>query len=299
MATTGRAVPTRFGVVGAPGAVWVAASGGYELALDGTTLRCRNGKGRVLRSIPKPVRESTVAERLRALADWLARHEAACLARVEAWMLGSVPVPTAVIAGLWVDSAWRDALGDAVVAAGGEAGFLRGIDEAGRAGIVTLDGETRWLSGETLVIPHPVLLDDLDDLRELALELGAGQGVQQLLRDTYRKPRGLDEARGQAGAFADGYFAELRHATGRAAGLGFRVRGGYAVCRAFDGGVPVEVRYWLGADEPEWPTWTGELVWVDSEERRLTLDAVGPVAWSEGIRMASLVYAGRAGSGEG
>jgi hypothetical protein len=36
---------------------------------------------------------------------------------------------------------------------------------------------------------------------------------------------------------------------------------------------------------------------VDEEERQLTLGQVGPVAWSEGVRMASLIYAGRLDNG--
>jgi hypothetical protein len=279
------------------GAVWVPATGGYELTLDGGELRCRNPGGKPLRSIPKPVRESAAAEQLRALRDWLARHEAECRVAVETWMLGSMPVPAAAVAAVWQDPAWRSQLENAVVTVPGDAGlvtgFLRGVDGRGRLGIVNLDGETEWPAGEALSIPHPVRLDDLEDLREFAIELGIEQRIRQLLRDVHRKPDDLAEARGRARAYADGRFAELRHALGRAASLGFRVRGGYATCGAFDDGIAVEARYWLGADAPEGETWTGELVWVDDDERQLDLGAVGPVAWSEGIRMAALIYAAR------
>jgi hypothetical protein len=60
----------------------------------------------------------------------------------------------------------------------------------------------------------------------------------------------------------------------------------------------VEARFWLGADHPEGETWTGELVWVDDQEQQLDLAQVGPVAWSEGTRMAALVYAARVTEGE-
>jgi hypothetical protein len=286
---------------GSAGPVWIPAVDGYELTLDGDKLVCRNAKGKVLRSVPKPARESDAAEHLRALRDWLARHEAACRATVEAWMLGSMPVPSAVIATVWPDPAWRAQLDNLVVATGDGtdrvAGFLRGVDEAGRAGVVNLDGETEWLAAESLVIPHPVLLDDLDELREFALELGIEQQARQLLREVHHKPDDPDDAREQASAFANGRFKELRHALARASNLGFRVRGGYATCRAFDGGVPVEARYWLGADAPEWESMTGELIWVDIDEKGLDLASVGPVAWSEGIRMAALVFAGRVEEG--
>lgn len=277
------------------------ATGGYELLLDGGELRCRNPAGKVLRSIPKPVRESEAAERLRALRDWLARHEADCRAAVETWMLGSMPVPAPLVAAVWPDPAWRAQLEDAVVATGGAGaatGFLRGADERGRLGIVNLDGETEWPACDTLTIPHPVNLPDLDDFREFALELGVEQRIAQLLRDVHRKPDDPDAARDRARSYAGGHFAELRHALGRASSLGFRVRGGYATCRAFDGGTGVEARYWLGADDPSAEAWTGELVWVDEDEHQLDLAAVGPVAWSEGIRMAALIHAGRVAEGE-
>jgi len=35
------------------------------------------------------------------------------------------------------------------------------------------------------------------------------------------------------------------------------------------------------------------MVWVDERERALTLAELGPVAFSEGMRMASAIYAGR------
>ena len=172
-------------------------------------------------------------------------------------------------------------------------GLLRGMDERGRVGLVNLDGETEWLALTSVVIPHPVLLEDLDELREFAAELGVVQAVPQLAREVFGVPADRDGSASAVRAYADGVFKELRHASARAARYGFRVRGGYAVCNAFDDGVPVQARYWIGSDEPSYETWTGDLIWVDAEERPLKLAAVGPVAWSEGIRMAELVYSGR------
>lgn len=284
---------------------WVRATDQHELAIDlaNGALVCRNARGRLLKSIPKRVRESAAADRLRALLDWLGRHEAECHATVERWMLGSVPVPAAVLAAVWPDPAWRRPIEHAVVAGVGEdgrpsmdasLGFFRGVGDDGRLGIVDLDGETRWLDDVAVSIPHPVLLDDLDELREFALELSVEQGIQQLLREVNRKPAELEGVSERLDDFAGGRFAESRHAIARAASFGFQVRSGYAVCRAFDGDVPVEARYWLGADDPSWETWTGELIWVDHHERHLSLAQVGPIAWSEGVRMASLIHAGRA-----
>ena len=39
--------------------------------------------------------------------------------------------------------------------------------------------------------------------------------------------------------------------------------------------------------------YTGELLWVDAEENPLGLTEIGPVAYSEGVLMASSIYAGR------
>lgn len=41
--------------------------------------------------------------------------------------------------------------------------------------------------------------------------------------------------------------------------------------------------------------WTGGLTWSheDDASRRLPLREVGPVAWSEGMRMAAALHAGR------
>ena len=74
--------------------------------------------------------------------------------------------------------------------------------------------------------------------------------------------------------------------------MGYRVRGGYAVCPVFEGGRLVEARFWIGADDPEYETSTGDLTWVDDRERPIHLRDVGPVAFSEGMRMAAAIAAG-------
>ena len=55
----------------------------------------------------------------------------------------------------------------------------------------------------------------------------------------------------------------------------------------------MEAAYWLGAEEyPEAETYTGELTWeIDGEI--VPVCKVGPVAYSEGVRMATQIYAGR------
>lgn len=280
---------------------WLDAGGGYALALDDGRLVSRNAKGKKLNSVPAAIRDSEVAVQLRALRDWLVSHDASCAATVESWMLRSLPVPLSALAPLWPDPSWRRALLDTVVApvsAGDEAldwegaGLLRDVDGRG-AGVVTLDGETKRLDVAQLAVPHPVLFDDLSEWRDFATDLGVSQGVPQLYRETFAKPDDIDRNAGQVGDFAHGQFEQLRHALGRCRTIGVTVSGGYAVCKVWESGELTEARYWIGADDPDSPAWTGDIVWIASDSRPIQLVDVGPVAWSEGIRMASLVYAGR------
>jgi hypothetical protein len=279
---------------------WLAAAGGYEVTLEAGVVACRNATGKRLRSVPAALREDPVVVGLRQLAEWLGRHEASCRSEVDRWMVRSLPVPAALLRSVWPDEAWRGALTDLVVAvpdATGafdpdEVGFLRGVDEHG-IGVVTLDGETRRLPASQLLIPHPVLLTELDDLREFAADLGVRQAVDQLFRATWTRPPDLDPDSRRLGTYSGGKFAELRHVVSRATAAGYPVRGGYAVCRVFEGGASVDACYWVGSDDPSWETETGDLVFTDRSGAALRLREVGPVAWSEGVRMAAALYAGR------
>jgi hypothetical protein len=281
---------------------WVPASDGYSLALDGTTLICRNPKGTVLKSVPSAVRKGAEAEGLLAVRDWLLRHDKECRGAVETWMLRSLPVPRSVLAGVWPDPAWSTALRDLVVrgvdAAGAPtSGLLREVT-ADDVGVVTLDGETRRLVGATITIPHPVLLDDLEDSREFLSEIGASQVVPQLFRETFIRPTDLESDRTSVDTWAGARFKELRHVLSRCATLGFRVSGGFATVRVWEDGAPVEGRFWVGADEPTMEAETGPLVFMDSQSRAMKLGDVGRVAWSEGARMAELIAAGRVQQGD-
>ena len=274
---------------------WTEGPDGYSLAIEGATLLCRNAKGKQLKTIPKKVRESEQARRLSDVLLWLERHERDCTARVESWLLGSLPVPSAVLSRVWSDPTWQSLLTDLFVAPadGGEGGFLRGVDDRGRIGVLDLDAESTWLDADRIVLLHPVLIEDLDDVREFALELDITQRLPQLTRQIHRLPDRLDADMNQVDDYAGGRFEQLRHAAGLAGRHGFPVRGGYATCRVIEGGRPVQARYWIGADAPDWETETGSLVWVDDDERVLNLTGVGPIAWSEGLRMAELIHAGR------
>ncbi|MEV7012574.1 DUF4132 domain-containing protein [Streptosporangium sp. NPDC051022] len=278
---------------------WLSAGDGYEVALvEGRVVaRATAGRaaGRQLKSLPKQVREHPETERLRRFAEWLDRHAAACVAQVDTWMVSSLPVPTGLVAEVWPDEAWQAVLRDLVVVGDDpeEAGFLRDVTGSGELRVVNLDGETVRLSPEAVTLPHPVLLPDLEELREFAAELGIVQRVEQIHRATWAKPADLGEKATEVTEFAGGSFASRFGLAARATLLGYRVSGGYVTCAVRDAGRAAGASVWIG--EPYWDgdTETGALTWDDREGRRLPLREVGPVAWSEGMRMASALYAGR------
>lgn len=283
---------------------WIETADGYAVTLDGTRVLCRNAAGRALKQVPGKLRDDPEVVRLRQLAEWLDRHERECLAQADAWLVRSLPVPAALLARVWPDAAWQGALRDLVVApvaAGGgpdltRAGFLRDADPDRGLGVVDLDGDSVRLEAESVLIPHPVLLEEpaeLGELREFAAELDVRQSIGQLFREVWRRPDTVAAGATALDTYAGGRFEQLRHATARAAQHGYRVRGGYATCQTFEDGRPVEAALWLGEDYPEAEAVTGDLEWRGERGGRLRLGEVGPVAWSEGERMASLLYAGR------
>ncbi|MFI9342127.1 DUF4132 domain-containing protein [Streptomyces sp. NPDC052773] len=273
---------------------WVSA-GDYEVALDDGKVVCRNAAGRRLKTVPPKIADDPAVVGLRQLAEWLERHERQCLADVERWMVRSLPVPFAVLVRVWPDPAWRAALRDVVVtgADGAVAGFLRDADAERGLGLVDLDGDTVRLTPRLVRLPHPVLLDDLEELREFAVELGVEQRAQQLFREVWRRPAALDADATSVEDYAGGVFRQLRFLHGRAAQLGYRVRGGHAVCSVLEDGRTVEARVWVGDYDGYEETETGPLVFTDPAGRVLKLGRIGPVAWSEGMRMAAALYAGR------
>jgi hypothetical protein len=288
-------------IIDESGLGWLPAGKGYHLTLDGGKLAARNDKGKRLTSVPKDLRDGDVADQLDALKDWLVEHDRDCMAAVDQWMLRSLPVPRAVLEQVWDDPAWRKPLENAVVVAvradgthdHAQIGLFRGVDAKKGVGVVDLDGETGWLAADRVAIPHPILMPELDAWRELVTQLGTTQGVAQLHRETHARPADTGALGSSVTQFEDGKFAMLMHAVGKARALGYKVRGGFAVCKVWDGEATAEARFWIGADSPEAETLTGALSWVDDRERGLAISAVGPVAFSEGMRMASSIYAAR------
>lgn len=274
---------------------WVPAEDGYALALRDGKIVARSPKGQELSSVPKDLKAGAAYGELENVKEWLLAHEKECLAEVETWMLRSLPTPRAVLAAVFEDEAWRKALENAVVVPGGDAepGLFRGVDPEKGIGLVTLDGETRWTRAETIMIPHPVRVPELDDFRSLSAELGLVQGMSQLFRETFAPPASLDASATTVGDFKNGKFQMLQHALGVARKHGFRVSGGNVLCRVWQEGKVFEARYWIGSEDPTIETYTDDLLWVDEKERPMKIADVHPVAYSEGMRMASLVYAAR------
>lgn len=281
---------------------WLPVGDSYEISLvDGKVVARSTGArttGRPLKTLPKVLRDEPEVERLRQLAQWLDRHTAECLARVDAWVVSSLPVPTGLLARVWPDPAWRDVLRDLVVMGDdpAEPGFLRDVTESGDLRAVNLDGDTVRLSPVCATLPHPVHLPDLAELREFADELEITQRVAQLHRGTWGKSADLRQ-RDTAVTDFRGTTVPSRLAA-RAAALGFRVSGSQVSCRVWEAGRTVEAA--MGFDEDYWDSdaTLGALTWSVVDGPGLRLTDVGPVAWSEGMRMATALSGAATGTGE-
>lgn len=268
---------------------WVGTDVGYDLAFDEGVIVARNAKHKVLKSVPAKAKKTPQWEQLDALSTVLRRHDEEIAGRVQAWVLQSLPVPVVLLREVWPDPSWRTQLADLVITDGERSGFLRDVGPSGLR-VVDVDGETAELTAPTVLIPHPVLLEDLDDLRELAAELGVEQRFDQLFREVHRRPEGIDTDLRSVNDYT-GEYERRAHVASRARSAGFLVRGSYAQQTIVEEGRSVTAQMWIGEAYYE-ETTIDELSWV-SDGRLLSLGEVGPVAWSEGVRMAAHLYAGR------
>jgi hypothetical protein len=266
---------------------WVDAGGGYAVAIDpaGTVL-CRNAKGALQRAVPAAVRKSPAGQQAVLAGDWLAWHTRDCLATVERWLVRSLPVPAGVVAGVWADPAWRAALRNAVVVVADRCGLLREADPARGVALLDPTGTTTWHAGGTLLVPHPVLLPEPAAFRKLLSELGDRQEVAQLYRDVFTRPSGAPGW--WYDAFAGVEVERLSTLTSVSTRLGYQVRQGWATCRVWEGGRRIEAQFLLGEGDPAASAETGSIIWRVGRGELLRLGDVGPIAWSEGVRMAAL-----------
>jgi hypothetical protein len=281
---------------------WLPVGESYEISLVERSLVARStgprSTGRPLKSLPKVLRDSPEVDRLRQLTQWLDRHTAECVARVDAWVMSSLPVPTGLLARVWPDPAWQDVLRDLVVLGDdpAEPGFLRDVTDTGELRVVNLDGETVRLSPASATLPHPVRLPDLAELRDFADELDVAQRIEQLHRGIWERPANLKDRDSTITDFRDSTVPNRLAA--RAATLGFRVAGSRITCRVWEAGRTVEAA--VGFDEDYWSSEVtlGALFWSIVDGPVLRLTEVGPVAWSEGIRMATALSGAMTGTGK-
>lgn len=283
---------------------WLAAGDTYEVALVDGRVVARSAsagsppgqEGKQEGNLPAEIRDRPEVIELQRFAEWLDRHAAECAAQVTTWMVSSLPVPTGLLARVWPDEAWQAALRDIVVAGDGpdDVGFLRDADDSGTLRVVNLDGETVRLTPRTVTLPHPVLLPDLEELRAFAAELDVVQGVEQLDRATWHKPGDLDGRADFVKEFSGAEYRSWFHLSARATSLGYTISGSCVTDRVREAGRIVTTSVGMSDPYTEERAWTGYLTWGDEEGHGcLPLAEVGPVAWSEGMRMAAALHAGR------
>ncbi|MBT3154323.1 DUF4132 domain-containing protein [Streptomyces sp. CHD11] len=283
---------------------WLSAGDTYEVALvDGRVVARSASAGAPAgqepkqgKTLPAGLRDRPEVIGLQRFAEWLDRHAAECAAQVTTWMVSSLPVPAGLLARVWPDEAWQAALRDVVVVGDGpdDVGFLRDADGSGALRVVNLDGETVRLTPRTVTLPHPVLLPDLEELRTFAAESGIVQGVEQIDRATWHRPGDLDGAAATVREFAGAEYRSWFHLSARATSLGYTVSGSSVIDRIRDAGRIFTASVGMSDPYAEEQAWTGDLAWSDEDgHRNLPLTEVGPVAWSEGMRMAAALHAGR------
>jgi hypothetical protein len=143
-------------------------------------------------------------------------------------------------------------------------------------------------------MPHPVLLPDLAGLRAFAAASGLVQGVEQLHRATWHRPDEPGAAARETSRFSGARYRSWFHLSARATSLGYKVTGCDVVNRIRDAGRILTASVDIGNPFYEEEGMTGSLSWRDEERQPVPSAEVGPVAWSEGMRMAAALHAGRA-----
>ncbi|MFE9246180.1 hypothetical protein [Nocardiopsis sp. NPDC006938] len=277
---------------------WITVGDGYTACVrgegSGSTVVCRNPKGRELARVPTSLRADPGVVALRDLRTHLVGHEEEVLDLVRTWVLRSLPVPTALLAAVWPDPVWRRALRDVVVvpdedgSGRGTPGLLRDAGDAGSIELLDLDGVPFRSSAVTVSLPHPVRLGtDLTGWRALADRDGSADASLQLGRAVWRRPDDLSpDARdvGLSTSFSYDYGATFERRVNRLRG---RVRDERAHFRLYgadhrDGPIPLTLDLrWQG---PEALVSVYDLAW------HIEAGPVDDVAWSEGVNLLMELY---------
>lgn len=272
---------------------WIQA-GDHLLRLEGTDIIARNAQGTLLTTVPPAAKKHQAYEQLDAQRSFLAQHADTCRTTVRTWFLAGLPVPVSVLTAVWPDETWRAVLTDLVITDGTLTGFLRDADEH-TLHLIDLDGESIQITRTdeaTINIPHPVTLDELVDWREFAVQLGIHQDLDQLFRHTVAKPAAEQARKDALNAYRKGSYERAGHLIGRARGAGFTASFTGVGLRVEEAGRSVRVELAVTAYLPEEPAELGALFFT-VDGAHLDPADVGPVAWSEGVRMADYVWAGR------
>ncbi|WJZ02425.1 DUF4132 domain-containing protein [Corynebacterium freiburgense] len=272
---------------------WIDA-GDYSFKLHNGVIVARNAKGRVLKTVPAKAKKLQQYEQLEGLRIFLAQHEEQCLEYVRKWFLHGLPVPLSVIIAVWPDPSWRKYLNDVIVSDGQITGFLRSTNEQGIQ-VIDLDGESTLIpftDEATVLLQHPAILEELEEWREFAVELGVHQGLDQLFRDVYQKPSDSDGQKAAVNAYQDGKYDRYAHLLGRARGGGFVATMAMVTVDVFEHGETITAALDIDAWDPSEGATLGTLTFT-KQQKTMKLEEVGPIAWSEGIRMSEFIYAGR------
>lgn len=300
MAKSKNAPPNDDPSVASQAGAWIDAPNGYKLSILNGKVVCKNAKGALLASLPAALKEDPITDQLQALVSWLEEHQLECLHIVERWMLRSLIIPSQTLLEVWRDPDWKSAMTNLAIAPANSAGkintesigLLKDTDSKKGLGIVDVDGESKWLSSPNVAFVHPILIGELEDLRELVTDLGITQPIEQLYRPVF-SPTTAQLSLNAILDYQGGEFEQLNYALGHCKRLGYPVRGGYAICKVWEGNSPLEARFYIGSEHPESQTFTGDLIFVDANQQAVPVRDVGPVTFSEGIRMATAIYAKR------
>lgn len=272
---------------------WLPA-GDYLLRLAGDEILARTAHGEPLNTVPATAKKHEAYDYLDARRAFLAQHAATCRGTVRGWFSPGVAIPVSVLTAVWPDDAWKAALTDLVLTDGAVTGLLRHAEDTALH-LLGLDGESVTITrtdAATVHIPHPVTLTELDDWREFAVALGVRQSIDQLFRRITHKPAGTQEQAAALTAYRQGRYERAGHLIGRARGAGFTASLDAVSTQVEEAGRPVTAELRINGYLPDEDATLGELSF-HTGGTTLTPADVGPVAWSEAIRMADYIWAGR------